>query len=119
MVKALKIINDSGYLCVLVTNQPAVARDITEKLQSDLKNSATFLGRKKFILTEFITVLITQKKVLKMKINFIKKCSCRKPNNGMFKSYKNLNIDIKNSYMMGDRLTDYMAAKKQNKIYWS
>ena len=28
------------------------------------------------------------------------------------KAIKELNIDIKNSYMIGDELTDYIAAKK-------
>ena len=118
VVKALKIINDSGYLCVLVTNQPAVAKGvITEKkLQSDLKNLTAFLGRKEVYIDRIYYCPHHPEKGFKKENKFYKKkCSCRKPNNGMFlKAIKDLNIDIKNSYMIGDRLTDYMAAKKTN-----
>ena len=41
------------------------------------------------------------------------KCNCRKPNNGLFlKAIKELNIDRKNSFMIGDQFSDYLAAKK-------
>ena len=49
--------------------------------------------------------------ILKLKIN----CSCRKPNNGLFKiAIKELNIDINKSFMIGDQMSDYLLAKKQN-----
>ena len=32
----------------------------------------------------------------------------------LLKAIKDLNIDIKKSYMVGDRNTDYLAAKKTN-----
>jgi D-glycero-D-manno-heptose 1,7-bisphosphate phosphatase len=37
-------------------------------------------------------------------------CECRKPNSGMLKqASKEFNIDLKNSYMIGDRYTDVLA----------
>ena len=43
------------------------------------------------------------------------KCNCRKPNNGLLiKAISDLNIDKKNSYMIGDQFTDYLASKKTN-----
>ena len=90
---------------------------ITEKkLQSDLKNLTAFLGRKEVYIDRIYYCPHHPEKGFKNENKFYKKkCSCRKPNNGMFlKAIKDLNIDIKNSYMIGDRLTDYMAAKKTN-----
>ena len=49
-----------------------------------------------------------------------KKCMCRKPNNKMLKDLLQYwNIKIKDSIMIGDRKTDYIAAKKSNiKFYY-
>ena len=116
VVKALKIINESGYLCILVTNQPAVAKGvITEKkLQTDLKILTAFLGKKKVYIDRIYYCPHHPEKGFKNENKFYKKkCLCRKPNNGMFlKAIKELNIDIKNSYMIGDQFTDYLASKK-------
>ncbi len=44
---------------------------------------------------------------------FKKKCSSRKPNNGMYKIIsKKYSIDKQNSFMIGDQLSDMMFAKK-------
>ena len=41
------------------------------------------------------------------------KCNCRKPNNGLFKrAIKELNINTKKSFMIGDQMSDYSASKK-------
>ena len=40
-------------------------------------------------------------------------CKCRKPKPGMLlKAKKDLNIDLKNSYFIGDNYTDFQAAIK-------
>ena len=44
---------------------------------------------------------------------FKKRSSLRKPNNGMFRiAAKKYNIDKKNSFMIGDQVTDMQFAKK-------
>ena len=44
---------------------------------------------------------------------FLKKCRCRKPNNELFlKAIKKYNIDVKQSFMIGDQITDKNAASK-------
>ncbi len=41
------------------------------------------------------------------------KCNCRKPNIGLFEqAKKDLNIDFKNSWVIGDSTRDILAAKK-------
>ena len=48
-----------------------------------------------------------------------KKCSCRKPNNGMIKKIlSNWIIDKKNSLMVGDKITDKICAKKSGIKYY-
>ena len=42
-----------------------------------------------------------------------KKCTCRKPNNGLIeKAISENKLDRKKTIMMGDKITDYLAAKK-------
>ena len=47
-----------------------------------------------------------------------KKSAYRKPGNMMIKKiYKKWNIDIKRSFMIGDKKTDKLAARKSNLYY--
>ena len=47
-----------------------------------------------------------------------KKSAYRKPGNMMIKKiYKKWNIDIKKSFMIGDKKTDKLAARKSNLYY--
>ena len=47
------------------------------------------------------------------KLRDLKRSSLRKPNNGMFRvAAKKYNIDKKNSFMIGDQITDMQFAKK-------
>ena len=44
--------------------------------------------------------------------NYKISCTCRKPKPGMIiKASKDFNIDLKNSFLIGDSLTDYQTAK--------
>ena len=52
-------------------------------------------------------------------LKFKKKCKNRKPNNGMLLSIiKFWNIDIKKSFMIGDKISDQKAADKTNMKYF-
>ena len=114
--KAVKKINQSGYLAVIVTNQSAVAKGIIsiKKLENDHRKLENYFGMKGAYFDRIYYCPFYPKKDFKGSIKkYIKKSSYRKPNNGMLKkAIKELNIDIKKSYMLGDRYTDYLAAKK-------
>ncbi len=116
--KAIKKINKSGYLAVVITNQPAVAKGFItlEKLKYDFKKLETVLGMQGCYLDEIYYCPCHPDKGFKGEIKKYKRiCSWRKPNNGMLlKAIKDLNIDINKSYMIGDTLNDYKAAKKTN-----
>ena len=116
VVNSIKTINESGYLTVLVTNQPAVAKGYVtiQKVKKDLNFLQSFLGFHHCYLDRIYFCpchpeLGFSGEVKKFKRN----CSWRKPNNGMLiQANKDLNIDFKKSYFIGDTINDYLAAKK-------
>lgn len=65
---AIKLINKSGYLAIVVTNQPVIARgDCTfEELQTIHDKMETELGKKGLLLMQYMYVLITQTRGLKV-----------------------------------------------------
>ena len=116
VINALKKINDSKYLAVVISNQPAIAKGIItkKKLDKDFTSLSTMLGNKGVYLNRIYYCPHHPVKGFKSEITNLKiKCNCRKPNNGLFlKAIKDMNIDIKNSFMIGDQFSDYLAAKK-------
>ena len=113
---SIKKINQSGYLSVLITNQPAVAKGYIsiKKLEHDLDNLNYQLGLAGAYLDRiYYCPHHPEKGFQGENVKFKKLCNCRKPNNGMIvRAIKELNIDVKRSYMIGDNYTDYLAAKK-------
>jgi len=101
---AIKIIKSHGFLVIIITNQSAINRKllsiemlnkIHEKLKSHLKKNNTSID----------------------KIYFCphtpsEKCKCRKPKPGLIiQAINDFNIDISQSFMIGDSKTDIEAAK--------
>lgn len=65
---AIKLINKSGYLAIVVTNQPVIARgDCTfEELQTIHDKMETELGKRGLLLMQYMYVLITRTRGLKV-----------------------------------------------------
>lgn len=123
--EAIKLINDSNYLAVLITNQPVIARG-----ESSIKNLKLIHNKMEFLISEKKAFLDRiyfcphhpdkgyKGEKLKYKIN----CNCRKPTTGLFKlAMKDLNIDMNNSWIIGDSFRDIEAGNKLgiNSIYIS
>ena len=114
--EAVSKINRKGFMSVIITNQSAVAKGIVtvNKVENDHKKLEYLFGAKnayfdKIYYCPYYPIHGFKGEVKK----YIKRSSFRKPNNGMLlKAIKELNIDTKKSYMIGDRNTDYLAAKK-------
>lgn len=109
--EAIKLINLSGMKAIVITNQSGVARGLfteelvqkaNEVIQSELKKSGAYVdgfyycphhpteGRGIYLLT----------------------CKCRKPAPGMlFSAGKDFNIDLAESYLVGDTFRDVQTAK--------
>jgi D-glycero-D-manno-heptose 1,7-bisphosphate phosphatase len=95
--KALNLLHDVGYYLIVVTNQPDVARGDISKDKVELIHS--FL-KSNFPIDEIKSCYHDDSD----------HCECRKPNPGnILKAAEKYNIDLKNSYMIGDRWRDIEA----------
>lgn len=117
VIKALKYLNDKNYYIFIITNQAGIAkgkysiRDF-EKLSKYIKS---FLSKKKIYIDEVKFCPHHPEGKLK---KFQKKCLCRKPQNQLFQDIKeNYDIDVKNSFMIGDQPSDELMANK-SKLYF-
>lgn len=113
--EAIRQINKSGYLAVVVTNQPVIARgDCSfEQLQEIHNKMETLLGKEgAFIDGLFLCPHHTDKGFEGERIEYKLDCECRKPKAGLFvQAQKALNIDLSQSYMVGDSAIDIKAAE--------
>jgi D,D-heptose 1,7-bisphosphate phosphatase len=110
---AIRKINLSGYLSVVVTNQSAIARNLCteEDIQAIHRSMENHLGLDKAWLDGIYYCPHHPDKGFpeenpKYKID----CDCRKPRTGMFrKAAEDFNISTGDSYMIGDSERDIMA----------
>lgn len=111
--KALQLLYNSGYKLIIVTNQTVVARGIISEEEVIKLNN--------YIKDEIIKLTdITIEKIYFCPhhphaniIEFRTDCMCRKPKPGMlFQAADEFNIDLKNSFMIGDRISDIIAGNK-------
>ena len=113
--EAIKLINNSGYLAVVVTNQPVIARgevtwngleDIHNKMETELGKAGAYLDAIYFCPHHPHKGY--EGEIPELKID----CDCRKPKPGMLlKAAEDLNIELSSSYMIGDSDTDVEAGK--------
>lgn len=115
VAEAIKLINKSGYLAVVVTNQPVIARGECsfEQLQEIHNKMETLLGKEgAFIDGLFLCPHHTDKGFEGERIEYKIDCDCRKPKVGLFlQAQQTLNIDLSQSYMVGDSGIDVKAAE--------
>lgn len=113
--EAIKKINKSGYLAIVVTNQPVIARgDCTfEELQEIHNKMETELGKEgAFIDGIYFCPHHTDKGFEGERPEYKCNCDCRKPKPGLLlKAAEDFNIDISQSYMIGDGKNDIEAGK--------
>ena len=113
--EAIRKINASGYLAIVVTNQPVIARgDISIDDLIEIHNKMeTLLGMKGAFLDAIFYCPHHphsgyEGEVKELKID----CDCRKPKPGMLlKAAREYNIDLSKSWMIGDGESDIKAGK--------
>lgn len=113
--EAIKRINESGYLCIVVTNQPVIARGEVTVPELDIihQKMETLLGAEGAYIDGLYYCPHHPHKgyegeVVELKID----CDCRKPKPGMLvKASVDFNIDISSSWMIGDGENDVKAGK--------
>ena len=111
----IKKLNDSGYLVIVITNQPVIARgDVSVgKLEIIHNKMETLLGQEGAYVDAIYYCPHHPDKgfpgeILDLKID----CECRKPKPGLiFKAKQDFNIDLENSWMIGDSKNDILAGK--------
>lgn len=113
--EAIKAINKSGYLAIVVTNQPVIARgDCTfEELQTIHDKMETELGKVgAFVDAIYVCPHHTDKGFEGERPEYKCSCECRKPKPGLLlQAAKDFNIDLSESYMIGDSHRDVEAGE--------
>ncbi len=112
---AIKKINASGFLAIVVTNQPVVARgEVTyEQLDEIHHKMETLLGQEGAYLDAIYYCPHHPHSGYAGEVKSLKiECECRKPKPGMLmKAAKDYNIDLEQSWMIGDSKNDILAGK--------
>ena len=112
---AIKRVNSSDYLALLISNQSVVARNlctiaelkvIHNKLETLLVGAGAFLDNIYFCPHHPDKGYPEENRDLKIS------CDCRKPKIGMIeKARRDYNVDLDSSWMIGDTTTDIMTGK--------
>lgn len=110
---AIKAINASGYLAIVATNQPVIARgEVTyHQLQEIHNKMETLLGTEGAYLDAIYFCPHHPHKGYEGEVPELKiDCECRKPKPGMLlKAAEDFNIDLSQSWMVGDGENDIKA----------
>ena len=115
VIEAIKKINKSGALAIIISNQPVIARGECsfEELGNIHNKLKTLLGEKGAFLDDIFYCPHHPDKGFEGEVESLKfDCECRKPKTGMIKeAVKKYNIDLDKSYMVGDSTMDLEMAK--------
>lgn len=113
--EAIKKINQSDYLAVVVTNQPVIARgEVTwQELNEIHKKMATLLGKDgAYVDAIYICPHHPDKGFEGERPEYKIDCDCRKPKPGLLlQAAKDFNIDLSQSIMIGDSDRDVEAGE--------
>ena len=113
VAEAIKRINESGYLCIVVTNQPVIARGEVKVDELGLIHNKmeTLLGKQGAYIDGLYYCPHHPHKGYEGEIPELKfDCDCRKPKPGMLiQAAKDFNIDLGLSWMIGDGENDVKA----------
>lgn len=104
--EAIRLINQSDYLAIIVTNQPVIARNLCsiEELEYIHASLETMLGKERaYVNAIYYCPHHPDKGYPEERPEYKIDCMCRKPKPGMLlQAAKDWNIDLSRSYMIGD-----------------
>lgn len=110
--QAIKKINQLGFLAIIITNQPVIARGWLNEKEVDAIH-AVLIKRlnKKGAKIDAIYYCPHHPNANLKKYHLL--CKYRKPNIGMIKeAVRQFKIDIKSSFFIGDTTSDILAGKR-------
>lgn len=108
-IEAIRRINDMGYLVVVVTNQAGVARGYYDEAQIHALHAAVdgLLDKAHARIDAYYYCPHHPE------FGDVRACECRKPGAGMLMAAQcDFDIDLGNSYLIGDKALDIQAAQK-------
>lgn len=115
VAEGVRKINQSGYLAIVVTNQPVIARgEVTYAQLQEIHNKMeTLLGCEGAYLDAVYYCPHHPHKGYEGEISELKiECDCRKPKPGMLlQAAQDFNIDLTQSWMIGDSKHDIVAGR--------
>ncbi|MGI6498434.1 MAG: HAD-IIIA family hydrolase [Oscillospiraceae bacterium] len=111
----IRRINKSGYLAIVVTNQPVIARgEVSWEELSEIHNKMeTLLGQQGAYVDDiFVCPHHPDKGFAGERAEYKINCSCRKPKPGMLlQAAQKYNVDLRLSWMVGDSKSDMEAGR--------
>lgn len=117
-ISALRILKSLGYILVIITNQPAAAKGKTtlDRLYEVNNKLRDLLAKNKIYLDDiFICPHHPIGNPYSQERFLIRDCECRKPKVGFLNmAVEKFNVDVGNSYMVGDSYSDILAGKVIN-----
>lgn len=110
VTEAIRLINRSEYLAIVVTNQPVIARGecTIEKLYDIHNRMEGLLGKQGAYLDGiFFCPHHPKRGFAGERVEYKIECDCRKPRTGLLvRAAEQYNIDLSQSYMIGDTFRD-------------
>lgn len=111
VIEALKMLQDAGYLLIVITNQSGIGRGYYTENDFKVLNDwmVNTLKEKGIVISAvYYCPHLPDAKILKYR----KDCECRKPKLGMYyQAIKDFNIDLSQSYAIGDKIRDCEICK--------
>lgn len=113
--EAIRLLNEAGYLAIVITNQPVVARGMCsiEDVRNIHRKMQVLLGEKGAYLDDIVFCPHHPDKGFpEENLQYKILCNCRKPEIGMIdKAVERYNIERSQSYMVGDSTVDVQTGK--------
>ncbi len=113
--EAIKKINKSGYLTIIVSNQPVISRGEAsfEEVELMFKKIETLLGHEGCYIDKYYYCPHHPHSGFEGEVKSLKiDCDCRKPKLGLLnKAVKDFNLDLSKCILIGDTDRDMMTAQ--------
>lgn len=112
VIQAIRKLNNNKILVIIITNQPVVAKGLLDiEEMKEINNIIFDLLKLKNAFIDGIYSCPHHPNADLVEFRIL--CKCRKPGIQMLKeAKKDFNVDIKNSYMIGDSPRDILAGNK-------
>lgn len=109
--EAIKLLNDMGYLVIVITNQAGIGRGYYT--EEDMHRLHYYIDEElKKYGAHIDAYYYCPHHPKSVKSEYKRLCECRKPNDGMLRNaVEKYNINEKDSYIIGDKLSDVETGK--------